>query len=393
MAEQRYQHLLKKYLMNLCTPEEMEELYTYLQQADWDKALVENIQQEFLNGEADQKHKISDHADVRIRKELEAYARKTKRKSWYMSRKVQMLYMAAALVLIIIFIGFYKGSIEDRNVQATKIEQSEQDIVAGGNRAFLTLADGSKIILDEAKQGILSQQGNSIIKKTSDGQIVYESVDEVTDFSAVNTITTPFGGQYQIVLPDGTKVWLNAASSLTFPAVFDRNERRVELTGEGYFEVAKKDGIPFKVFSENQSVEVLGTHFNINAYSDEKIVKTTLLEGSIKVSHLATHRSRILTPGQQSRIDQNIYVVHTIPADEVAWKDGYFKFNRADIKTVMNQLSRWYNVDVEFQGEITNDVFQGRIKRNKTLFQVLEILKLGNVNLNIEGRKIIVSNK
>ncbi|WP_432327294.1 FecR family protein [Mucilaginibacter sp. P25] len=196
----------------------------------------------------------------------------------------------------------------------------------GGNKAILTLGDGSTIVLNGAKIGKLARQDNILIKKAADGQISYRDV--VVDFHPskniiYNTATTPQGGQYQFILADGTKVWLNASSSIKYPVVFNGNERRVELTGEAYFEVAHNAKKPFKVISNGQTVEVLGTHFNINAYNDEQAVKTTLLEGSVKVS--AGKVSNIIKPGQQARFDHGLIDVMNVDADEVvAWKNGFF---------------------------------------------------------------------
>ena len=210
-----------------------------------------------------------------------------------------------------------------------------------------------------------------------------------------NTVSTPRGGQYEVILPDGTQVWLNAASSLKFPTAFIGKERNVELTGEAYFEVSKNKAMPFHVSAAGQVIEVLGTHFNVNAYTDETLLKTTLLEGSVKVNKGISFAT--LKPGQQSTINNNeitpvIKIAEVTDADEVmAWKDGKFYFNNADIKTVMRQIGRWYNVDIEYAGKIPgNDGFTGTFSRNMTASKALKILAFSGVDFKIEGRKIIV---
>jgi transmembrane sensor len=274
------------------------------------------------------------------------------------------------------------------------------DIAPGRNQAILTLADGAVIALDDKANGVISQQQGTLVKKTADGHVVY-SENEKSAAPVINTITTPNGGQYRLTLPDGTNVWLNAASSITFPTSFTAATREVQLTGEAYFEVARDKRHPFKVISQNQVVEVLGTHFNVNTYPDEPAVKTTLLEGSVKVKRTggATNKetaSKVLAPGQQSVIAGSKEPIRVQSADmeeAVAWKNGYFKFDRVDIQTIMRQVARWYNVEVEYRGGISDDVFVGKIARSENVSGVLRILALSKIKTSIEGRRIIVMNQ
>ena len=208
-----------------------------------------------------------------------------------------------------------------------------------------------------------------------------------------NTITTLRGGQYQVILPDGTKVWLNAASSLKYPTEFRGKERNVELTGEAYFEVAKNATMPFHVQSAGQTVRVLGTHFNINAYEDEGVIKTTLLEGSIQITY--QQAKVLIKPGEQARVvagsPDKIIVDENADTDgAVAWKDGYFQFNHADIRTVMRQISRWYDVTVKYEGSVSSKDFGGAIERNLKLSQVLHILEKSQVHFVINGKEVVV---
>lgn len=303
---------------------------------------------------------------------------------------------AAASVLILLSLGGYYG-VKKYNSSIEYTNNLKHDIQPGGNKAILTLGNGKQIILTNANNGLLAQQGGTQINKTANGQVVYIAAANVKGAdTSYNTITTPAGGQYTIILPDSSKVYLDAASSLRFPASFAGNLRTVSLTGEAYFEVAHNKNKPFHVITKGQTVEVLGTHFNINAYDDEKAIKTTLLEGSVRVS--VAGQMALLSPGDQSQIAypytgvKGINVVQNADVDEVvAWKNGFFQFNRADIKTIMRQMARWYNVEVVYQGEIKERVFSGSIYRNLSASKALELLSFADVHFNIQGKKIIVS--
>lgn len=302
---------------------------------------------------------------------------------------------AAAAILLFVSVGGY--FLLNRLVTPSAIVKNKTlGITPGGNKAVLTLASGRQIVLTDAKNGSLANEHNAVIKKTADGQIAYAAnTTEASGVVLYNTIATPKGGQYKLVLADGTRVFLNAASSLHYPAVFAGHERMVELTGEAYFEVAHNSKMPFKVKSNGQVIEVLGTHFNINAYSDEDATVTTLLQGSVKVSAAGqTDHFKILKPGQQS-IHQDLTNSFLVkPADTelaMAWKNGYFEFDRADIKTIMRQISRWYDVGVEYKGTIKKDEYVGRIERNAQLKDVLQMLQFSHIHFKVENNKIIVT--
>ena len=307
---------------------------------------------------------------------------------------------AVAVLLIGIAVYFFISSDDKKQntaVAEAPVKQTEE-IVPGGDRAMLTLADGSTIILDSASNGLLSQQGGIKVQKLDNGLLSYTINSKLItekDQAFYNTITTPRGGQYQVTLSDGTKVWLNAASSIHFPVIFAGTERKVEITGEAYFEVAKNASMPFKVIAGSSEVEVLGTHFNINSYMDESSVKTTLLEGLVKVSVTGNNQSpKFLKAGQQTAInkDGKISVSNNADLDEaVAWKNGRLQFNSADLKSILRQISRWYDVDVEYRGNV--DIhFTGQLPRNDNVTKVFEKLALtGEVRFKTEGKKIIVS--
>lgn len=315
----------------------------------------------------------------------------------------------AAAVIVMLGTGTFLLLNNKREKEIAKVNPYKPkpiDIAPGGNKAVLTLADGSQIILDSAANGNLASQGNTNVIKLDNGQLTYNgSGSPLGDGGEVlyNTISTPRGGQYQLVLADGTKVWLNAASSLRFPASFTGGERKVELKGEGYFEVAKNTSMPFKVnVAGKEEVEVLGTHFNINSYVDETIINTTLLEGKVKVisvinSELKTQNSQLLSPGQQAQLTATgqIFINKSPAIDEVmAWKNGKFQFGEsADIATIMRQIARWYDVEVEYKGTVTEHI-GGTISRDVKVSKVLEMLEMtGSVKFQMSGRKVIVMPK
>lgn len=304
-------------------------------------------------------------------------------------------YAVAASVILILSVGglyFLNQKKEKIVVPESQAMRFKNDVNPGGNKAVLTLADGSKISLDDAADGKVAQQSGIVISKTADGQLVYR-VDDKTAANKTpeyNTVSTPRGGQYQLVLPDGTRVWLNAASKLKFPSSFAQlADRKVELSGEAYFEVKKDKKRPFKVEAARQEVEVLGTHFNVNAYAEGSATKTTLLEGSVKLKYNA--KDYLLSPGQQAVVGAAVRIGDVDTEEVIAWKNGNFVFADSDIKSVMNVLSRWYDIDVVYEGSITPVGFNAEISREKTLIQVLKALeKTGNVRFRIEGRRVVV---
>jgi len=297
----------------------------------------------------------------------------------------------AALLLLIAGKVFLPGS-PAKKTRSAQPASYAHDQPPGRNNAVLTLADGSTITLDSAANGGLAQQGNIRVIKLN-GQIAYKNTGsgQPDDVPLFNTISTAKGNQYQLLLPDGSKVWLNAASSMRFPTFFKGKERRVEITGEAYFEIAKNPAMPFKIQVGGGEIDVLGTHFNVNAYSDEPTVKTTVLEGAVAVKKETAQQ--VLEPGQQATfssqggitLSKNVDVAH-----ETAWKDGFFWFDNTDIYSLMRQVSRWYDVEVAFKGKIEDDGFTGKIPRNVSLSKLLNVLEQYELHFTIEGKKIIV---
>ncbi len=315
-------------------------------------------------------------------------------------RKWQRLLVAASVLLMLISTAVYYY-IQPAHPALTQKEAAllpaSTDLAPGGNRALLTLADGSTIILDSAANGTISSQGNVEVMKLDNGLVSYTGQRAKKDTNkeiVYNTISTPRGGQYQITLSDGTKVWLNAASSIRFPVAFTCTERSVAVTGEAYFEVAHNKHIPFKVLVNDNEIEVLGTHFNINAYDDEATVKTTLLEGKIKQTVNGGTAQKILLPGQQSEVDRDGKMIVKENADTeeaIAWMRGNFQFKSADLHSILRQVARWYDAEIEYNGNI-NLHFTGYLPRSENVTALFKNLSLtGEVHFRIEGRKIIVS--
>lgn len=324
-------------------------------------------------------------------------------------RSITLWRSIAAAVAVFVMAGVFYFDLfnVDKPEQAgIKAAAGKQVLTPGGNKASLKLADGSTIILSTASNGVLAMQGNTAVKKTKDGQLVYTAgkPGKLLNNTLNNTITTPKGGQYQLTLPDGTKVWLNAGSSLTFPTVFASGERNVELKGEAYFEVAKvyvtaaggPVRMPFYVKTGASQVEVLGTHFNVMAYPDSRNQETTLLEGSVLVKY-GSYAQKIV-PGQQVSIANNslrtIQVKNVNTELVMAWKEGLFLFDNTNIEDAMLQIERWYNAEVVYEGSKPDVEFTGILPRSSDVSKVLNLLESAQgVKFTISGNKIIVKKK
>jgi transmembrane sensor len=315
--------------------------------------------------------------------------------------------VAASVILFAGIVGFFLLSKKETVSEASKATKpaTVADIAPGGNRAELTLADGSVIDLGKAKNGELADEAGSKVMKTEDGKLVYER-EGGSGVAAVtyNILRTPRGGQYQLDLPDGSRVWLNAASSLTYPVVFSSTERKVEITGEAFFEVARDENKKFLVVVKNGrgqpagEITVLGTQFNVQAYDEEKIVAASLVEGKIKMSAGQMQgnatASTELSPGQQAQITANntLKVIDKVDMDHVtAWKTGMISFESTDVRTIMRSISRWYNVDVTFEGDVENrSGITGSTPRNTSLADVIKVLRLNDINVVFENGKLVV---
>lgn len=382
--------IFQRYLSDSCTADEFELITELLQEGgyetEWEAALVKDADNLLKSGQSgDLSDREIEIIFNRLQKSINhshAFKRKSVTKLW--------LRIGSAAAVLAIAFGLFFISINSQQPKQYQAKKLSTDVAPGGNRAYLTLENGKKIALNEEKNGILASESGTIISKVADGQLNYSGAGKLTkDF---NTIETPRGGKYQVVLPDGSRVWLNAATKLRYPISFvSAKNRIVELTGEAYFEIAKDSGHPFIVKSRNQEVKVLGTHFNINNYNDEVLSKTTLLEGSISIKN--NKKQQILKPGQQAVVNANvIYVRDDLDAQlSIAWKNGLFKFDDTNLRTVMKQIERWYNVDVSYEGNIPDLKFNGGTFMNKNLSEVLKVLELNGLNFRIEGNKIIVT--
>ena len=398
MSNDRLKYLLEQYASDVSTPEETRELFGWIRKSKNDMLLKEKIKELWAGYENGKQL-----PDV----DWDAIYTKIINTPVIGKRYVWPRIAAAAVIIVLLSAGGYfifnNHHVKQTAATETRQQFKNNDVAPGGNKAVLTLANGKQIILDSAGNGTLMQQGNIKIIKLDNGQLSYNSLNgsstsPKTGEVLYNTISTPRGGQYQVVLADGSKVWLNAASSLRFPTSFTGNNREVTLTGEGYFEVTHDDAKPFKVLANGVEIKVLGTHFNINAYDDEATIKTTLLEGSVKVEKGAA--SKTIRPGEQAQIESHDnslnpkIMVQSVDVDAaVAWKNGRFIFHGNNIQSVMRQLARWYNVEVSYQGNVTDEEFVGVINRSRyeNISQILEMLeKTRTVSFAVNGHNVTV---
>jgi transmembrane sensor len=303
---------------------------------------------------------------------------------------------AAAVLILAAATFFYLNTRkpESKQAPAEKAETVVQlDIAPGKTTALLTLADGSKLVLDPTVAGQLAKQGETVVVNEN-GTLKYQGLNQPQTGELFNILSTANGETYGMVLADGSKVWLNTGASIRYPVAFTGNERKVAVTGEAYFEVAHDAFKPFIVHVTGNKgagidVQVLGTHFNINAYDDEAVIKTTLLEGSVKI---VSEQTAILKPGQQAQTDSGVTkVIRNVNVDaETAWKNGRFNFIKADITVVMRQLAKWYNIGVEYEGAPPTNLITGGMERNQMLSQAVKTLEYAEIHARIEGRKLIV---
>jgi len=395
MKDSRLEYLFDCYLRQNCSENEEAELMNLLANAE-NKIRFQKLIDEVIE-KTEMEVQMPEHVAASILENIidsdTLNEAPVKDKNVYSLRWTKV----AAAACIILFISSFAYWIslqpaKDKLITTANVpEEKQTPIKPGGNHAILTMADGRTIVLDSVQNGNIVI-GNNKIKKQG-ALLVYDASKPLNGETAVayNTLSTPRGAQYQLVLPDGSKVWLNASSSINFPTTFIGNERNVELTGEAYFEIAKNKEKPFHVQVGGMQVEVLGTHFNINAYPEEGAVKTSLLEGSVKIKK--GNISGLLKPGQQGVLknnDDNIEIKKADMNEAIAWKNGLFQFDGADIKNIMNQIGRWYDVEIVYSGKVPERRFEGKISRDAQLSDVLKILELSNVKFSIQGKKIVV---
>jgi transmembrane sensor len=388
----RLADLIAKHLQERLSTAEQEELHTWLQQKPGNRQLFEELTNgEVLVDELKQLEKIS--VDDGWKKVSEGMVPQPIIRSIKFAKRKWWMAAAAIGILGSLWLTYQLTQNPAAEMPSNPVSHSQKtDIAPGGDRAILTLADGTVIELDSSGTGALANQGQvSIIK--FDGKITYAATG-ASEEPVFNSISTPRGGQYQLELADGSKVWLNASSSLRFPSVFTGTNRVVEMAGECYFEIAHNPSKPFKVKLNDVEVMVTGTRFNVNGYADEFSRNITLAEGAVLVSKGNTTLK--LKPGQQAQVqaDGGVLLEENADMEEtLAWKEGSFIFNSADVKTIMRQLSRWYNVEVAYQGSLGNETFSGIVSRQSNISNILKIMETGGVKFKMEGNTIIVSNQ
>lgn len=404
-ARRKFIRLIQKYLTGKASPEEEQFIEAYYESFD-----ASTDQSQFESDEERELLKQEMRAAIWQRidqAELQPQRIPLVKRLWFRSA------MAAAVVVLVCIPVYYyilKTPAPKQVVQANNKPAAapKNDALPGSNKATLTLADGTVVDLDNAANGTIATEGKTVVKKREDGKLEYSESHSplTTDNSpSYNVLSTPKGGQYFLELPDGSKVWLNAASSIRYPTAFNSKERLVELTGEAYFDIMKNPNIPFRVHFTSSSkdggdregvIEVMGTQFNVNAYNDESTIRTTLLEGKVKIAS-SDKNTAILLPGQQAQIKNtsvgngHIRVVDDVDTEEaIAWKNGLFYFDNVDIQAIMRQLARWYKVQVFFKGKIPARRFAGQVSRSSNLSQVLKILELSKIHFTIEGDVVTV---
>lgn len=383
--------LIKKHIDNELTVEEQNILNIWLNQSNDNRLVFSELTNVYSLREALQE--FYDFSLTHVGEKPVAVVR------MHPSKTNWIKYFLAAAVVIMAVCLVWLFAIKNRNGKLvagtdTAIKKITSDIPPGSNKAVLTLANGSTIELDNAHNGIIAEQGKTVINKKN-GELVYSEgkVKAKNDIISWNTITTPRGGQYVLSLPDGSRVWLNAASSLKFPVTFSGNKRVVELKGEAYFDVVHNESMPFEVqLSNGTKVEVLGTKFNIMAYNEEAELRTTLVLGKVKMVN-GQKQEIELEPGNQAQLAGNGKLTIQKDADvatAVAWKEGLFKFSHTDIRAVMRSLARWYDVQIVYDRNLPEKYFSGEISRRLNAVEVLSVIEFAGVHFRIDGRKISV---
>ncbi len=391
--EQTLTDLYRDFLENRTSPEQAERLKQLFKSDDEHtlRMLISGALKDQDSGAsvlADEQGKLD---DIYGKIKAEIMDRETETRKFAPSIRYAIISIAAVSVLLMGSLLFF-NSYDQVNQNQTDI--AIKDVLPGSNKAVLTLSDGKKVSLTNAPNGKIAEQEDAFITKKSEGQLVYSPNLDIAGAIRYNTIETPKGGQYQVLLPDGTKVWLNAASSLKYPISFGAlKERRVELVGEAYFEVAHNKALPFRVITREQTVEVLGTHFNVNSYSDEKDVITTLEQGSVKVT--SGRNSRVISPGVQTLLkpDGEMKVQEADMKTAMAWKEGKILFRDADIRTIMRQVARWYDLEIAYSGKVPDRVFNGGVERTANLSSLLKILELNDIHFKLveeAGKKKLI---
>ena len=376
---------MRMYLQNNLSEEERVKLFTAITEDEsiqWDQ-IMEQVKEEWI-----EPNRMSEHREEEILKSVLLAGQLYHEKQHAPAGRLTILrkwgWVAAASVILASIATFLLISQKEKTSPAD-LTVHQTHIRPGQEGALLTLADGSQVLLDTAKNATIALQGSAIVKVEA-GVLKYEGHGNEVVY---NKMSTPKGRQYQVILPDGTQVWLNSASTIRYPTIFTGNEREVEISGEAYLEVTKNSKSPFTVITPKSRVSVLGTSFNINAYPDEEQEKTTLIEGSVKIN--SGNEQVLLKPGQAATVKEDIAVSKADIEQDIAWKNGLFNFEGMDLKTVMRQLERWYDITVKYEEGIGQGKFRGKLSRDLELSQVIRILERMEVKFKLEGRILTVS--
>lgn len=389
-SDQRLRDLFDRYYKGNATPEEERELMTAIRSGTQDEGFEKLLREYWQNPEEDA-HLFDEQKSRRILSSVLASAPAQSAEPRGRVRAIWIRYAAAAAVVVGVGLWMqWKDRAAERQGNAA-VNAVAADVPPGGNKALLTLADGAAIELDKMRSGLVARQGDTEISKTPDGTLVYNIRAQAKGGSSgFNKVSTPRGGQYKVLLPDGSKVWLNASSSIRFPSVFPASGRPVEITGEAYFEVVKDKDRPFVVRFNGSAVQVLGTSFNIMAYPEENASRTTLVEGAVSIRNEGQQAR--LVPGQEAAVlpGGQIRTAFKPVEEAVAWKNGMFYFKKASIEDVMRQLSRWYDVEIVFRDEVPVKRFTGQVSRDANLSEIVGMLRFSGVDCSLADKAIIV---
>lgn len=366
MKDEHYKKLIDRYLSRKATKEEIDVFYKLLSEGKIEKLVEEQMECDLPDATG-------------------------QLKNWYSGYWLK----SVAVILLCVTLGGIYYVNDKSKFPTTNQEVGEKPILPAKEKAILTLANGERVELEDRATMI---ELGGIKAYTSEEGVLEIDLSDYNDVETINstlqeynTIETPRGGTYKIVLPDKSVAWLNSDSKIRFPAIFTTTDRRVNVEGEVYFDVAHQEGRPFWVETDRQTIKVLGTQFNLNTYADEPYIKTTLIEGSVEVYYNNLYAK--LKPGEQSILDRKNKGVNIVKVDTdnvAAWKEGFFRFDKVDLKTLMRDVARWYDIEVVYHGEVSNDTFVGKISRSEDIEEVIKILKAGRLNIELKGRKLIV---
>jgi transmembrane sensor len=375
MTSKKFKKLYERCVSGKSTPEEQRLFEDYKDQFDLSDIPWTNEMGDYES----KKEKLFSTLNNRI---VESESRKTR--IWYWS--------AAASILFILLAGLFSDEILNKN-KIDKVAIVQSTIQPGRNKAILITSDGKQTYLEDSQDSLISVQSQMRVLRDKSNRLIYQKGESINPDQKIefNTLVTPRGGQYELVLSDGTKVWMNADSRLKYPVSFIGKERVVELSGEAYFEVKKMSGMPFRVVSDKKTIEVLGTHFNVHAYPED-LYRTTLLEGSVRLKY-GSGLPTLLTPGEQATLNANqeFHVTRVSTKDAIAWKNGIFLFKNEPLRSVMRQISRWYDIEYVFQGNLDQKRLGGTVSRYTDIKDLLKTIELTeSIHFKIDGRRITV---